>query len=149
MLVNDFMRIVNAAKNFKIKEDFEFISFDDITKEDVENGDTPDTIDIWAAVKIFYDGKLPDSYKALNLIIGDWVEKNVDSLTEVIHKELRDYFLEHYPESNSEDLEQLDESVIWTDQLDYMPAKSSEDEKSLVIEIELVLHAEPTGHDDA
>jgi hypothetical protein len=148
-MFEDFIRIVNAAKNFKIKDDFEFISFDDITQEDVENGDSPETIDIWAAVKISYNGKMPESYKALNLMIGDWVEKNLSSLTEVLHKELRGHFEEHYPESNSEDLESLDESVVWTDQLDYMPAKSSEDEKSLVIEIELVLHAEPVGEEDA
>ncbi len=141
-MFEDFIRIINAAKNFKIKDDFEFISFDDISDEDVKNGDSPETIDIWAAVKIFYDGKLPDSYKALNLMIGDWVEKHLNSLTEVLHKGLRDHFKEHYPDSNSEDLEQLDESAVWTDQLDYMPAKSSEDEKSLVIEIELVLHVE-------
>jgi len=148
-MLEDFIRIVNAAKNFKIKDDFEFISFDDITKEDVENGDTPETIDIWAAVKIFYDGKLPESYKALNLMIGDWIEKNITPLTKVIHGELRSYFKEHYPESDSEELEQLEESVIWTDQLDYMPAKSSEDENSLVIEIELVLHAESQEDEDA
>ena len=143
------VRIINAAKNFKIKDDFEFISFDDITKEDVENGDSPETIDIWAAVKILYDGKLPESYKALNLMIGDWVEKNITPLTEVLHKELRDHFKEHYPDSDHEELQQLDESAIWTDQLDYMPAKTSEDEKSLVIEIELVLHAEPVEEEDA
>lgn len=143
------VRIINAAKNFKIKDDFEFISFDDITKEDVENGDSPETIDIWAAVKILYDGKLPESYKALNLMIGDWVEKNITPLTEVLHKELRDHFKEHYPDSDHDELQQLDESAIWTDQLDYMPAKTSEDEKSLVIEIELVLHAEPVEEEDA
>lgn len=141
-MFEDFIRIINAAKSFKIKDDFEFISFDDISQEDVENGDSPETIDIWAAVKIFYDGKLPESYKALNLMIGDWVEKHLNSLSEVLHKELRGHFKEHYPESDSEELEQLDESAVWTDQLDYMPAKSSEDEKSLVIEVELILHAE-------
>ncbi len=148
-MLEDFIRIINAAKNFKIKEDFEFISFDDIAEEDIQNGNTPDTIEIWAAVKIFYDGKLPESYKALNLMIGDWVEKNLPSLTEVIHKELRDYFKERYPNTNSDDLEQLDESVIWTDQLDYMPAKMSEDEDFLVVEIELVLHAEEMEKEDA
>ena len=148
-MFEEFIRVINAAKNFKIKDDFEFISFDDITREEVENGESPETIDIWAAVKIFYDGKLPESYKVLNLIIGDWVEKNISSLTEVIHEELRGHFKEHYPDSNSEDLDQLDESAIWTDQLDYMPAKSSEDEQSLVIEVELILHAESVEDEDA
>ena len=148
-MLTDFIRVLNAAKSFKIKENFEFISFDDITREDVENGDSPETIDIWAAVKIFYDGEMPESYKALNLMIGDWVEKNLSSLTETLHKELRAHFQEHYPESNSEDLEQLDESAVWTDQLDYMPAKSSEKEKSLVIEVELIIHAESVEGEDA
>lgn len=141
----DFIRIINAAKNFSIKDKFDFISFDDITAEDVANGVTPETIEIWAAVKIHYEGEIPGSYKALNLMIGDWVEKNIKPLTNIIHTELKKHFKESYPESNAEDLEQLDESAIWTDQLDYMPAKSSEDEKFLTIEIELVLHAEPIG----
>lgn len=148
-MLADLIRVINAGKKFKIKDDFEFISFDDITKEEVDNGDSPETIDIWAAVKINYDGEIPDSYKALNLLIGDWVEKNVSSLTKVIHGELRSYFKEHYPDSNSEDLEQLDESVVWTDQLDYMPAMSSENEDTLVIEVELILHAEPLEEEDA
>ena len=148
-MLEDFIRIINAGKKFKVRNDFEFISFDDITKEDVENGDSPETIDIWAAVKINYDGEIPESYKALNLLIGDWVEKNISSLTKVIHEELRGYFKEHYPDSNSDDLDQLEESAIWTDQLDYMPSKNSEDEKSIVIEIELILHAEALEDEDA
>jgi len=148
-MLKDFMRVINAAKKFKLKDKFEFISFDDISEEDVKNGETPDTIDIWAAVKIFYDGEMPESYKALNLIIGDWVEKNVESLTEVIHKELQDHFKKNYPDSNSDDLDQLEESAVWLDQLDYMPAETSEDEKSLVIEVELVLQVEPEESEDA
>lgn len=142
MLMNDFVRIINAAKKFKIKDNFEFISFDDITHETGGLKDEPGSIEIWAAVKIFYDGELPNSYKALNLIIGDWVEKNNTELSKVLHTELKDHFKEKYKDSDSEDLDKLDESAIWSDQLDYMPA-ATEGEKSLIIEIELVLHAEP------
>jgi len=148
-MLKDFMRIINAAKKFKLKDNFEFISFDDISAEDVKKGETPESIEIWAAVKIFYDGEMPESYKTLNLIIGDWVEKNVETLTEVIHKELQGHFKENYPESNSDDLDQLDESAVWLDQLDYMPAETSENEKSLVIEVELVLQVEPEESEDA
>jgi hypothetical protein len=142
MLLTDFVRIVNAANNFKIKDNFEFISFDDITHEMGGLKDEPESIEIWAAVKIFYDGKLPDSYKALNLIIGDWVEKNNTELSKVLHFELKDHFKEKYKDSNTEDLEKLDNSAIWLDQLDYMPSQV-ENKKALIIEIELVLHAEP------
>ncbi len=142
MLLNDFVRVVNAAKKFKIKDKFEFISFDDITHETGGLKDDPESIEIWAAVKIFYEGELPDSYKALNLIIGDWVEKNKSELTKVLHSELKYHFKEKYKDSDSEELDKLDDSAIWADQLDYMPA-TVEGEKALMIEIELVLHAEP------
>jgi len=142
MLLTDFVRVVNAAKKFKIKDNFEFISFDDITHETGGLEEDPDSIEIWAATKIFYDGEFPESYKALNLIIGDWVEKNKIELSKVLHSELKSHFEEKYKDSNSDDLDKLDESAIWSDQLDYMPVRS-EDEKSLTIEIELVLHAEP------
>lgn len=142
MLLTDFVRVVNAAKKFTIKDKFEFISFDDITHEIGGLKSDPESIEIWAAVKIFYDGTLPDSYKALNLIIGDWVEKNSKELSKVLHSELKDHFKDKYKDSNSDDLDELDHSVIWQDQLDYMPT-NPEDEKALVIEIELVLHAEP------
>lgn len=142
MLLTDFVRIVNAAEKFKIKDDFEFISFDDISHETGGLGHEPDSIEIWAAVKIFYDGKLPESYKTLNLIIGDWVEKNNKELTEVLHIELKGHIEEKYEDSNTDNLDEFDSSAIWLDQLDYMPSEV-EDEKALIIEIELVLHAEP------
>lgn len=142
MLLTDFVRVVNAAKKFKIKDNFEFISFDDITHEVGGLKNESESIEIWAAVKIFYDGVLPDSYKALNLIIGDWVEKNRTELSKVLHSELKTHFEEKYKDSDSGDLDELDKSAIWSDQLDYMPA-NIEDEKALAIEIELVLHAEP------
>lgn len=142
MLLTDFVRVVNAAKKFKIKDKFEFISFDDITNEVGGLKNDPESIEIWAAVKIFFEGQLPDSYKALNLIIGDWVEKNTPELSKVLHSELKTHFEEKYKDSNSDDLDELDNSAIWQDQLDYMPS-NIEDEKALAIEIELVLHAEP------
>ena len=143
MLLTDFVRIVNAAKKFKIKDNFDFISFDNITEETGGLKEGPESIEIWAAIKIYYEGEIPDSYKALNLIIGDWVEKNQSELTKVIHSELKTHFKEEYEDKiDIESLDELDDSAIWLDQLDYMPG-NIEDEKALTIEIELVLHAEP------
>ena len=141
-MILNYVRLVNAAKKFKIKDDFKFISLDDVSSEHIEEHKAvPDLLEIWAAVKIFYAGEIPDSYKSLNLIIGDWVNKNVKPLTNVIHKELKSHFKQFYEESSLEDLDDVDETSIWTDQLDYMPV-IDEKEKSLIIEVELVLHAE-------
>ncbi len=148
MYSEEFVRVINAAKKFKIKDDFEFIGFDDISKDHLqEHENLPEMVEIWCAVKIKYDGELPESYKALNLIIGDWVEKNEKELTKVIHGKLKPHLDKHYPDSDSSDFENEefeDESTIWLDQLDYMPTVD-EKEKSLIIEIELVLNAEPLG----
>lgn len=141
-MIIDYVRLINAAKKFKIKDDFEFISLDDVSSEHIEEHKAvPELLEIWAAVKIFYEGEIPDSYKSLNLIIGDWVNKNIDPLTDVIHKELEEHFDTFYENSSLEDIDEVGETFIWKDQLDYMPI-ISDDEKSMIIEIELVLHAE-------
>jgi len=135
----DFIRQINAAKNFSIKDDFSFVEFDDITAEEFNEIKTlPDVLEIWAAVKVNYDGTLPESYKVLNLMIGE----NVQKLTTEIHTQLKGHFGKNYPDSDSSELENMENSAIWLDQLDYMPI-INEDDKSLVIEIELILHAEP------
>ncbi|RKY81865.1 hypothetical protein DRQ07_02885 [candidate division KSB1 bacterium] len=148
MFTEEFIRIVNAAKKFKIKDDFEFIGFDEITPEGLsEHKNLPDIIEMWAAIKIFFEGTLPESYKSLNLMIGDWVEKNEQKISKVLYPELHDYFEKKYPRSDSSDFktkEFEEESVVWLDQLDYMPI-IDENENSLIIEVELVLNAEPLG----
>lgn len=141
MFNQEVIRVINAAKKFKIKKEFEFIGFEDITSDYVkEHNIVPDSLELWAAVKIFFDGELPESYKALNLMIGDWVETNVKSLTETIHKELEEHIKTFYTEATY-DLDDPEDSSVWLDQLDYMPLEV-EDEKSLIIEIELVLNTE-------
>jgi hypothetical protein len=132
----DYVRLVNASKKFKLKDDFNFLSFDDVSLEDLGEDEIPEHLEIWASVKIFYDGEIPDSYKALNLIIGDWVEKHEDELTEVIHEKLKEHVTKNYPDA-VHDLD-FGDSSIWLDQLDYMP-REEEGSKSLEIEIELVL----------
>lgn len=144
-MLDIFVRTISAASKFSLKPDFEFISFDDVSAEDMEDKDSvPGELDLWAAVKVFYDGQVPESYKALNLLIGDWVEKNVDALTRVLHEQLKQHFGSNYPESEISDLDQVEDSAVWLDQLDYMPILKPGD-NSMTIEIELVLHAEPIG----
>ena len=135
-MILDYMRLVNAAKKFKLRNDFEFLSFDDISLDYIKEGEVPDHLEIWASVRIHFDGEIPESYKALNLLIGDWVEQHEDELTEVIHEKLKDHVADKYPNA-SHDLD-FGDSSIWLDQLDYMP-RSEEGSDALEIEMELVL----------
>jgi hypothetical protein len=142
-----FVRMVNAAQNMSLKDNFEFIAFDDITAEHIEEmQETPESLEIWAAIKVPYTGELPDSYKVLNLMIGDWVESNLEKLTPALHDELKKHFEENYPESDASALDQMEDTAIWLDQLDYMP-DIDEDAKTMQIEIELVLNAESDGEE--
>jgi hypothetical protein len=129
----EFVRIIKAAQNFNISDKFEFIQFDDMTFEDeTENVSLPTSMEIFA----------------LNLMIGDWVEKHIDPLSTVIHENLKDHVNKNYPDSDVSDLDDDETTVIWTDQLDYMP-RVDENSKTIVIDVELVLHAEPLeGEDD-
>jgi hypothetical protein len=137
-----FVRLVNAAQNFSLKDNFEFIAFDDITAEHIEEmQETPESLEIWAAIKVPYTGEIPESYKILNLMIGDWVESNLEKLTPALHEELKKHFGENYPESDASALDQMEDTAIWLDQLDYMP-DIDEEAKTMQIEIELVLNAE-------
>jgi hypothetical protein len=144
-MILDIIRQLHAAQKFTIKDEFQFISFDDITADEFdENKTLPDVLEIWAAIKTNYEGSLPESYKTLNLMIGDWVESHVDPLTTELHTQLKAHFSENYPISDASALNDLDTSAIWLDQLDYMPL-INENDNSMVLEIELVLHAEPLG----
>jgi hypothetical protein len=137
----DFVRIINAAQNFKISDKFEFVQFEDMTFEGSdETVALPTPMEVFAEIKVFFDGEPPESYKALNLMIGDWVEKHLDPLTVVIHDKLKGHIDKEYPESDVSDLDNSESTSIWTDQLDYMPRIYDD---NIIIEIELVLHAEP------
>ena len=136
----DFIRSVNAAKNLKFTK-FEFVEFDDLSKFDIEeHKDFPDLLEIFARIKVSFAGEPPESYKALNLLIGDWVNDNLKEMTKVIHAELKKHMSGKYPDSDVSALDNEEDTAIWTDQLDYMP---DVDEKSMVIDVELVLHGEP------
>lgn len=139
----DFVRLMHAKQKLKINDDFEFIEFEDITADGLRpTSPIPDNVEMWATVKLTYTGEIPDSYRTLNFMIGDWVEKNQKKLTDVIHKELQRHFGEKYPGSET-DLDG-DGTAIWIDQLDYMP-RIDDDKNSIIIEIELVMDTEPLG----
>jgi len=147
MSLIDHIRQINAQKNFKIKDDFNIEGFDDLTEE----LNDPDHVEIWAEVEIGFEGQMPESYRVLNAIIGDWVEANVEKLTKAIHPKLVEHFKTFYPETDisaiDEEFEIMEDSPIWLDQLDYMP-KSKEGSKKMTIEIELVLESEPFEEED-
>jgi hypothetical protein len=144
MPIIDLIRELNAAQKFKIQDKFEFVGFDDISASHIrEEKNVPETLEIWAAVKVHYDGELPGSYRSLNFIIGDWVEKHTDQLTENLYEELHKHFSNNY-EGDFSDLKKSQESPIWEDQLDFMP-RIEQNDNSMIVEIELVLNAEPFG----
>lgn len=138
-LLLDFIRKIKAAQNFSIKDNFQFVKFEEVLEGAPE---LPGDLELWAVVKISYTGEIPESYKSLNLLIGDWVLANIGKLTEMVHAQLKSHFAEHFPNSEISDLDQVDDTAIWTDQLDYMPMVNESDQ-SMTIEIELVIHAEP------
>ena len=139
-MIVDYIRQIRALKNFKLADKFEFEEFDDITPEGLtETEPVPEHIEIWAAIKVSFEGTLPESYKVLNLIIGDWVGQHEKELTTLIHGKLKEHFKANYPNSDTSEMDE--DSAIWTDQLDFMP-RINEKEKNMIIEIELVLEAE-------
>jgi hypothetical protein len=141
----DLIRVIHAATKFKISDDFDFVEFEDLSLEEAEKEKQfPDLLEIMARTRLHYEGEPPESYKALNLMIGDWVEKNLGKLTDVIHEKLKEHFNTFYPESEHSALDDVDNTAIWADQLDYMP-DIDEEARTIVIDVELVLHAEPQG----
>ena len=141
-MLYDYVRLVHAAQNFKIKDKFEFLEFDDIAQESItERAPVPEHIEIWAGIKISYEGKIPESYRILNFLIGDWVEVHKKELTKVIHEQLKGHFQTVYPNSDTSEVHGESETSIWEDQLDYMP-RINEADNSIDIEIELVLDTE-------
>lgn len=137
----DFVRKINAEQKFRIKDEFEFVEFSDEATSGRSGLESDESeLDIIAVIKIKFDGEPPESYKVLNLIIGDWVEQHIDNLTPVIHNKLKDHFNKFYPGSDINDLDEED-TAIWTDQLDYLPSIETVD-NSMLIDIELVLDCE-------
>jgi hypothetical protein len=136
----DYIRQIHASKSFKIADTFELQGFEDMTSEGLTDAEpVPDQLDVWATVKLSYTGEVPDSYKALNLIISDWVVNHEPTLTKMIHTSLLTFLAENYAGHESEVNDE--DTAIWLDQLEYMP-RVDPDTKTIIIEIELVLLAE-------
>ena len=138
MSLTDLLRQIKASENFKIADDFKFVELDDMTYEGLGEGENPDQLEIWAGVKVKYEGEVPDSYRTLNYLIGEWVDSHSEKLTEVIQEHLTEHARIQYEGSQLD----LEDSMIWEDQLDYMPRINNE-AKTMIIDIELVLVAEP------
>jgi hypothetical protein len=139
----DYIRQVHASKKFFIGNNFKFVEFSDTTPEGIsEKEPIPEAVEIWAAIEVPFRGEIPESYKTLNLMIGDWVAKNENALTKLFHEKLIGHFKKHYPSSDTSGIIDSEETSIWLDQLDYMP-RIDEKNKTMTIEIELVLDTEP------
>lgn len=134
----DYIRQIQASQNFKISDDIKFIEFDDLTNEGLEEGEEPDQLEIWAGIQIKFDGDVPESYRTLNYIIGEWVDRHRDELTKVIQEHLVEHAKSFYDDSEVD----LEDTMIWEDQLDYMPRIDYENKK-IIIDVELVLITEP------
>lgn len=140
MFSNEYVRYVTARREFKLSNDFEFIEFNDITELGIREGSPiPDQVEIFAAIKVGYKGEIPERYRTLNLVIGDWVEDNVERLTPEIHKRLKEHIEEKYPYTEVSGFDE--DTSIWLDQLDYMP-RIDPTQKSIIIEVELTLDSE-------
>jgi len=132
-----FIKQIQAQKSFKILDDFKIKDIEEVSEE-VDA--IPEHLELWAVTEIQFSGELPDSYRVLNAIIGDWVESHQEELDKAIHPVLIDFFKEAYPDSDlSEIKEGFEETPIMTDQADYMPRIEGGEEKTLTIEIELIL----------
>jgi len=133
----DYIRQIQASQKFSISDEFKFIEFDDLSRENLKPEEDPEDLDIWAGVRISYTGQIPDSYRTLNYIIGEWVDRHRDQLTEVIHEQLKGHARLYYEGSEVE----LEDTAIWEEQLDYMPRIDPE-KKTIMLDIELVLEME-------
>jgi len=135
------MKVV-ASRNFRLK-DVEFLGFDSIDETKIEalrNGDEDmyAQIDVWAKMKIGYEGDPPESYRVLNAAIMDWVEEHEDELKKAINPKLVPYLKETYSDIDVSDLQDDFDDYIWEDQVDYMPDVNKAGD-TIEFEIELVL----------
>jgi len=140
-----------ASKNFRLK-DVDFVAFDKIekteaaqltegNKEEAASLMEIDIIDIWAELKIKYEGTPPDSYRVLNSMILDWVDSNEDSLKKILNPKLIPFLNSNYPDIDTSDLVEDFDDYIWEDQVDYHP-QIDEKENLIYFTIELVLNIE-------
>jgi len=142
---------VAAEANFRLG-DVSFEGFDSVQETVVEAHDDGDEslvqFDIWADMKIAYEGEPPDSYRVLNAVIMDWVEEHDEDLKKVINPKLIPFIKGRYPDVDVSDLKEDLDDYIWEDQVDYM-SQVDEEAKTIKFSIELVLDIEdPDDEDD-
>jgi hypothetical protein len=145
-----------SSQNFKLK-DLSFNGFDSIqaseftsllvvnSEDDKESGNT---LDIWADFSLAYDGEPPDSYRALNTIIMDWVDNNEDDIKKEVNPHLKEYLTSNFPDIDLSDLDENFDDYIWEDQVDYYP-EIDEENKQIKFSIELVLELEEDDGEDS
>jgi hypothetical protein len=140
-----------ASENFKLKEAI-FLGFDNIKVEEENSVDNNDEgfsadIDVWASIKVDYEGIPPESYRVLNRMLQDWVDNHESDLKQMINPKLTDFLKEKYDNLDISDLNQDFDDYIWEDQVDYMP-EIDEDKKTIQFTVELVLEIEEDDGDD-
>jgi len=137
-----------ASKNFKFGE----VKFDGFQRIDVDDSDTilddsgdiddpGDHLDVWANIRLKYEGDPPESYRVLNQMIMDWVDDNEKKLKEEINPELISFLSGQYENIDISDLDADFDDYIWEDQVDYIP-EVHEDTKEIKFVLELVLDVE-------
>jgi len=128
-----------ASKSFAIKNP-EIKEIHDAGNTEL-HGLEPETFDIFAQMSADFEGAVPDSYRALNALVLDWVEENKDKLTEMIAPKV----IEHYDHEGSEidtsNFEKNKKGFIWEEQVDYMPM-IDDGKGKLFFELELVFDIE-------
>jgi len=143
---------VLAASSFRLGEvTFEgFESLEETKVESAQDGEEESfaQLDVWADMRIGYEGDPPDSYRVLNAAVMDWVEENDEALKKVINPKLIPFIKGRYPDVDVSDLHEDFDDYIWEDQVDYMP-EVDEETKTIKFSIELVLDIEdPDDEDD-
>jgi len=133
---------VAASRNLRLK-DVEFLGFesvDETTVEAVADGerDMFAQVDVWAKMRLSFDGAIPESYRVLNAAIMDWVEEHEGDLKKEINPKLIPYLKKTYSDLDTSDLDEDFDDYIWEDQVDYMP-DVDEGKGTIDFEIELVL----------
>jgi hypothetical protein len=147
------MMKVTASKNLKFMDakfkDFESIDIEEESESIADEGmeDYSSHVEIWANMSLTYEGELPDSYRVLNRMIGDWVDDHDDELKKEINPKLLPFLKDHFKDVDLSDLSEEFDDYIWEDQVDYMP-DIREDKKEIDFTIELVLDVEESDEDD-
>lgn len=142
---------VAASRNFRLK-DAEFLGFDSIdetTVGTIRDGDIDmyAQVDVWAKVRLSYEGALPESYRVLNAAVMDWVEDHEGDLKKEINPKLKAYLEKSYDDLDLSDLDEDFDDYIWEDQVDYMP-DVDEDKGTIDFQIELVIDIDEPEDED-